>query len=104
MRREVARPLLGIGLALLAGGLAGRFAVPYLEPRTIHHVSVFPQPGEDRCGMGIIDVTSVLGWESRYSEQYSSLPCAQSRTFGTTIVDCRCPRAAADEEGKQDGP
>jgi len=54
--------------------------------------------------MGIIDVTSVLGWESRYSEQYSSLPCAQSRTFGTTIVDCRCPRAAADEEGKQDGP
>jgi hypothetical protein len=81
-----------LALALVLGALAGRFLIPRLEPKTVHHVSVISAPGRSGCALAMTDVTTLAGRTINPGEQwFHTLGCAETIDHVSTIIDCRCP-------------
>ena len=92
MRREMMGSYARIGVALTIGALVGRFLIPRLEPKTVHHVSVISAPGGSGCALAMTDVTTMLGRTINPGEQwFQALSCAETVDHVSTIIDCRCP-------------
>ena len=92
MRREMMGAYARLGAALVIGALVGRFLIPWLEPRTVHHVSIISAPGRNGCALAMTDVTTLAGKAINPGEQwFHTLSCAETVDHVSTIIDCRCP-------------
>jgi len=81
-----------IGSALAIGALIGRFMIPRLEPRTIHHVAVISAPGRTGCPLAMTDATTFAGRTINPGEQwFHELGCAETMDRASTVIHCRCP-------------
>jgi hypothetical protein len=107
MRREVARKILWLALALVVGVAMDRFVLPIFEPLTHRWLTIFPEKGEQKCAYALIVEEHFLGklrsavgkpptpgtvTMGSYEEGYYDLPCGVERNIGNVILDCRCPQ------------
>jgi hypothetical protein len=80
-----------MGVAMLAGVLVGRFVLPWVEPRSVHHVSVISAVGKNGCPLAMSETRTLAGNDIGQGEQwFHELGCTEKIDHQSTRIDCRC--------------
>ena len=81
---------LRIFLIFVAGAVVGRFLVPHLEPKEVHHVAIGAEPDANTCPLIMEHTTTFLGRMTLLTDENDVLGCSEARDFPGVSIHCRC--------------